>query len=631
MYILDRPYDTSAGMLRLKDSDARLDRLEQRHTHEDTPDFKYPFEFSKFTGTAFVLALTLVLAGISYIYQVNRGHGLALPVQNRFVRQLIENYIPTVIATLIEPVWVVLNRLLCLFQPFEELHKSNSLAERSVKLKYSSLPPQFVLFQAIRAKHFILSAVCAMALFANILAVAFSGLLSEGTIGVTRNAETFPVFDARLKERISNDTLLVNPFPFYYAMANFTSGTPMPQWTGNAAFHLPVSYGSQLNQSDQLILIDVPTLAARLDCNPVGHAHGSSWSFGRGSFENTSNQWTNLTVSLPSAGGDLLTCTTKDIHMGSDFLPWPCSSEQVMAVEMTVPLMTPENANSGAVPTYDDACQGLIIGVWARKSASAMCKENAFAMTDDQAMAMICKAQVTVQSANVTMTGDHYVLEDNGEGSPSVFSGSDKLIREVSRALWTTQGSENTGLYNGGTWHNDSFPSDWYSYVMNAIEPDTGLLDPSMPLLGFDKTALLFTQSYQKLFAIWLGMDHERFLSQASNDSIAISASIVRPEIRIVVSRPMAILSSTIIGLYIVVAIAVYTHRPGKFLPRMPLTMASDLALFAASKAVGEIDEDEKSAQLSGADRKKYGYGSFIGTDGRPHVGVERAPFVVAI
>jgi hypothetical protein len=59
--------------------------------------------------------------------------------------------------------------------------------------------------------------------------------------------------------------------------------------------------------------------------------------------------------------------------------------------------------------------------------------------------------------------------------------------------------------------------------------------------------------------------------------------------------------------------------------------MASDIALFAASQAVTEIDKNDKSGKNLSANRKRFGYGSFIGTDGRPHVGVERAPFVVSV
>jgi len=165
--------------------------------------------------------------------------------------------------------------------------------------------------------------------------------------------------------------------------------------------------------------------------------------------------------------------------------------------------------------------------------------------------------------------------------------------------------------------------------VMRMMNPDSGFLDPALPPPDFDIIADMFTRAYQKTFAIWLSLDHERLLSLApKSDNPDITATIRRPEIRIVVSQPMTILSSTILGLYIVVAVAVYARRPGKFLPRQPLTMASDIALFAASKAVREMETADMS-NCGPAKEEKFGYGSFIGVDGKPHVGVERVPFVI--
>jgi hypothetical protein len=624
---LEQPYDGNGGTLELQNSLVHTHRPERPRVKEDIPDFNYPIEFSLAAGSIFVLALLTVLVGTSYIYQANRTQGLPLPTQNRFVRQLLENYLPTVIATLIEPVWVVLNRLLCLLQPFEELHKREVSARRSINLKYSSLPPQLVLFKALSAKHFILSSVCTMALLANILAVAFSGLLDEDTLSVNRESSVTLRYDVRLKEHISNGTETGNPFPFYYTMANYTSGTPMPEWTSDSAFYLPVSHEAHLNQSDRLELINTPSLAANLDCNPIDHAHGSSWSFGPGSFANTPIESTNLTVSVLDNQGNLLVCATKPLFMGSDYRPWPCSSQQVMAFEVMAPLMTPKAAVPGAGPVDDDPCLGLYVGIWARKSAYEMCEEDAFVMSDEQAMAMVCKAKVVVQPANVTFSGDHYVLDARSEAYSHNFHGSDQLIKQVTQAMWVSLRTENYMIYQGGNWHNDSFPSDWHSYVMNLIDPNAGILDPTVPPPSFNITANLFTQSYQKLFAILMGMDHDRLLAKAAEDSPAIGAKVVRPEIRIVVSQPMVILSSTILGLYIIVAIAVYAHRPGRFLPRMPLTMASDIALFAASKAVAEQEEIKELGEC----RKRYRYGGFIGTDGRPHIGIERAPFVIAM
>ncbi|KAM0708080.1 hypothetical protein Q7P35_004729 [Cladosporium inversicolor] len=628
-YELEQPYDKLGGTLRLQGSSfADIDQSKRVRARDDTSDFDYPIEFSMVAGIMFVLALLATLAGTAYLYQANEDQGLALPTQNRFVRQLLENYIPTVVATLIEPVWVVLNRHLCLFQPFEELYKKESPARRSINLKYSSIPPQLVVLKALHARHFILSAVCTMALLANVLAVAFSGLLDEDTLSVGRGSTVLLNYEARLKEQISNGTESGNPFPFYYAMANFTSGTPMPQWTSDSGFYLPVSHEAHLNQSDRLELSNIPMLTTDTDCNPINHAHGSSWRFDRGSFANESSASANMTVSMLDDQGETLSCATKPLGMSGSSYPFPCDSQQVMALELMAHLVAPSAAGSGVGPVDDDACRGLWVGIWARKSASALCEENAFELSDEEVTAMVCRAKVVVQSANVTFSGDHYVLEEQDKGPSYDFEGSDTLIKEITEAMWLTPNRDYMQDQRG-TWHNDSFPSDWNSFVMNLMSPDSGMLDPTLPPPSFNLTAELFKKSYRKLFAILMGMDHERLLAEAAKDSPAFDTTILHPEIRIVVSKPMIVLSSTILGLYIIVAIAVYAHRPGKFLPRMPLTMASDIALFAASQAVTEIDENEKAGKDLSANRKMFGYGSFIGTDGRPHVGVERAPFVV--
>lgn len=631
-YVLEQPHFTQQGTLKLLNSPICTDNTRERRDKEDKPDFEYPVEFSMAAGLLFILVLLSALAATSSLFHASKGHGLALPTQDRFVRQVLENYIPTAIATLIEPVWVVLNRLHCLLQPFQALHGKTISARRSIRINYASKPPQFVLFKALGAKHFILSAICAMALLGNVLAVAFSGLLDEDTLIVAHQAYASSVYDARLKDHIANSTDYgnpANPFPFYSVMANFTSGTPMPLWTDDSAFYLPVSHEAQLNSSDQLQLSDASALAMDMQCGPIGEAHGSSWSFGRGSLANDAAIRTNVTVSLTNDQGQPLVCMSKLLFLMRDVYPWSCSSQQTFAVEYMSPLKAPEFLKEPGLSLNDDPCQGLLVGVWARKPASEMCDDEA-TFSEDDATVMICRTRVTVRPVNLTVTGDHLVLGATSEHPPVDFSGSQKLIKEASNAMWDWDYYSSSSRYQGGTWHNDSFPSDWHSYVMNLMDPDSVVLDPTLPPPDFDRTAALFTKSWQKLFAIWLGMNHERVLAESSEDSPAIEATILRPEIRIVVSRPMVVLSSTILGLYIIVAIAVYSKRPGKFLPRMPLTMASDIALFAASKAVAEIDEDERSKPELGADRKRFGYGSFIGTDGRPHVGVERAPFVVS-
>jgi hypothetical protein len=620
-FALERPLDSYGGTLKLEKSSLEADTLARHHIEDDKPDFQYPFEFSLVMGILFVLALALTLAGTSYLYQTSRADGLALPSQNRFIRQIIENYIPTIIATLIEPVWVVLNRLICMFQPLEELRSGNALARRSVDLKYASLPPQFSLFRALGARHLVLSAVCTMALLANVLAVAFSGLLDEETVAVAYRTNATSIYNTRLRTIIANDTQTGDPSAFYYSMANFTTGTPMPQWTDNSAFYLPASHVAQLNQSDQLQLQNIPALAASLQCDPVGHGHESSWNFSGASFAlaKSVSVDANVTVDTLDSHGEPLRCSAGS-SVSSDFYPWPCTSREIMAMEYMEPLSSITDVGDSEI----DPCRGLLLAVWARKPAFEMCGDGPYTLSGDEATIMVCKPKVTVQSVNVTLNGEHRVLEAVSGTVPEDFPGSPELIDQATHALW--QGSSNSV----GKWHNDSFPSDWHSYVMKMMNPGTGFLDPALPPPDFDLIADIFTRAYQKTFAIWLSLDHDRLLALASeNGESVISATIRRPEIRIVVSRPMIILSSTILGLYIIVAVAVYARRPGKFLPRMPLTMASDIALFAASKAVGETEAEDMWKHGLAKDEKRFGYGSFIGLDGKPHVGVEGVPFVI--
>jgi hypothetical protein len=511
-FALERPLDPYGGTLKLEKSSLEADTLARHHFADDKPDFQYPFEFSIVMGGVFVLAMAAALAGTSYLHQTSRANGLALPSQNRFIRQIIENYIPTIIATLIEPIWVVLNRLTCMFQPFEQLRTGNAPARQSVDVKYASLPPQFSLFRALGAKHFILSAVCTMALLANVLAVAFSGLVNEETLSVAHGANVTSVYDAQFKldiANITNPTNPTNPSPFYYAMANFASGTPMPQWADNSAFYLPSSHQAQLNQSDQLQLDDIPALAASLHCDPVGHSDGHSWNFTVASFA-LSETWSvraNVTVDISGKHRDPQRCSTNPL-VGGGFT-WPCSSQQPMAIEYLVPLSDAEASES-------DPCKGLLLAVWARVPASRLCGNTSYTLSDDETTAMLCKPRVTFQSTNVTLTGDHRVLRAESNAAPEDFLGSDELVKQATDALWRANRFElNDVLFNGGLWHNDSSPSDWHSYVMKMMNPDVRFLDPALPPPDFDLIVDIFTRAYQKTFAIWLGLDHERLLALA--------------------------------------------------------------------------------------------------------------------
>lgn len=108
----------------------------------------------------------------------------------------------------------------------------------------------------------------------------------------------------------------------------------------------------------------------------------------------------------------------------------------------------------------------------------------------------------------------------------------------------------------------------------------------------------------------------------------------VTTERRLFLSTPLFIISESILAIYIIVAITVYLRRPGRYLARMPTSMAAIISLFAASAAVQDMRQTSHLNKKDRADHLRslgslYGYGSYVGGgDGRVHIGIEKTPFV---
>jgi hypothetical protein len=139
------------------------------------------------------------------------------------------------------------------------------------------------------------------------------------------------------------------------------------------------------------------------------------------------------------------------------------------------------------------------------------------------------------------------------------------------------------------------------------------------------------------LFAIWLGINKDKLLVPHTDSStMVIEGQTHDAQIRIFLSKPLFVMAEIILGIYVLAAICIYLWRPGKFLPRMPTSIAAVIALFAASEAV----EDMRGTALFTRRQRRqhlenigamYGYGTFVGADGLPHEGIEKEPLVTAV
>lgn len=183
-------------------------------------------------------------------------------------------------------------------------------------------------------------------------------------------------------------------------------------------------------------------------------------------------------------------------------------------------------------------------------------------------------------------------------------------------------------------WHNDTFSTDFFSYFVRQAANSTGFLDPKQAVPVWEDIKDPLQKAYASLFAIWLGTNKERLLVPRSDtDFQLIKGWRVVEEERIFLSTALFSIALGILCTYALVIGIIYLRRPGEYLARLPTSLASIIALFASSTAVQEMGcvsglQKKARAEHFAKLNNRYGYGSYVGTDGRVHIGIEKAPFV---
>jgi hypothetical protein len=561
-----------------------------------------------------------------------------LPSSNTIVQNLLENYIPTAIATLIEPAWILINRLLCMLQPLEELQSCNAKANKSIDTDYSSLPPQLVIFQALKAKHFVLAAVCAMALLANLLAVAFSGIFNQASITIQHAATFQPPYEFRFAP-INGSVGPVGAYmlgynasgafqggdgsdQFLIAESNYTQNTSLPAWTDDKMFYLPLfaenSQDTPLNASS----LEAKTRAfgASLDCEQL--------NLGKGFEARFEEQNIVINVSISTSSGNAR-CS----------MPYERPSKICMDEPSAIEVATTLEPRQNATKVENDLCMGAIVLGWMRISEGVCSRPGGLSVTTENSLFIVCRPRLIEGNSTIRVNVNGQLqapAQDLSTASSIRNNSSDRfstrpidLIGQSNRFLFPS------GIVAGGGFHNDSLASDFINHFIKRETNSSRVLDPSQPVPRLDDVLKPLQRAYSKLFAIWLGRNkQDLFLPIANNEVAPITGIKLEPERRLFLSTAMFIISEAILCTYVVVAIWVYARRPGQYLARMPTSIASVIALFAASMAVHDmrgtsyLDKKGRAQHLERVD-SRYGFGSFVGSDGRVHVGIEKVPLVV--
>jgi hypothetical protein len=248
------------------------------------------------------------------------------------------------------------------------------------------------------------------------------------------------------------------------------------------------------------------------------------------------------------------------------------------------------------------------------------------------------KVQIGLREVTVDSRGNvesSALLNSTIGGQEQLFKpNATSLVESVHRVLDPYNAVAKWYLTNP-SWHNDSYPSDFFNYLMAHTINSTTFLDSDLSPPSFEEAAPLLDMLYSKLFAIILANNINKVM-RPSEDTKIIAGVSMRAETRIFVQEQMLIVAVVILVVFMLVTIALYIRQPWRILPRMPTTLASQMAFFAASHALrdlaetSDMSEKERNSYLEWS-RQRHGFGKFVGTDGKSHIGIEREPLVQAL
>ncbi|KAH7246197.1 hypothetical protein BKA59DRAFT_528039 [Fusarium tricinctum] len=566
-----------------------------------------PLVLQRWVGVLFVAALIGAMIFLSYLKdQEARLNGLIRPSDDFEVLQILENYIPTIFATLIEPLWVLLNRLLCVLQPFKDLWEGKSKTSNSIDTTYTSIPPQLVFWRAIKCRHFVLMGVCTMALLANILAVGLGSLFNENIMTASYPEEMSPVFAPRFDNQSVHDLgtsileLVVTTSQYedhmYVAMANMTSGTSLPPWISQEYhFQRHVLRNSDRNKTGNTFTVRTRGYGANANCTTVP-------AFNLPIYPPVLRGWRGSDMNLSK-------CATIDdviSHIGPDMRQSMYNrSRGVSAVEY---LASVENKFGTT------RCGATLPLGWGRSRKAEDVNGTM------EASFLICKPVFETAMFNVTIDHVGHVLSyertsdlENTLDRDSTENHTDIIFHAVN-----TQFDQSPG------WHNDTTSRDWMNHFLMVRRGSRAIIDPHKPLPDPDELKSDVNHIYRQTYAIMLGLNEQIFQSGENEGSVTATRHV--RETRIFMEQASFIITMAILAINTLVAIVFYVRAVAFVLPRMPTTLGAIIAYVAPSRFV-----TSSHREAPGHSNRTLSFGRYIGSDGNVHIGIEADPHVVPI
>ena len=568
--------------------------------------------------------------------------GLVRPSSDPLVLSILENLVPTAFATINEPFWILLNRLLCVLQPFTDLRNGKAKPDTTVDARYTSIPPQLAVWRALRSGHFLLATVCVMAISMNVLAVALSGVFNESLRDTKLPTSSTTIYSPALNgipDIIKSTTSLISITyydHFYATLANLRGNASLPPWVDDSFFYLPFNLPNSGQPSEKQLSIDGYSALTRgfgvdLSCEQI-FQEGSNDTLVFRPINNGSR--TELAMTHKLANGGNVTCIPTFGSKGVDDRgqlraeQWT-NGTYTSAFELVAPLEL-YNGTGSSLPD-DGYCGSIIIAGWARLGPPNSVATQARTSNDGtdgrtlETAFMRCQSILRTAVFNVTVDSTERIVASKRKSEFDTDLSPYGTEDAITSLIAQTSSLMDPGSAFANRWHNDTIAIDWFNSLLKIKLNSSYLVDPAMPVPDIPTTIPHFTDIYQRLAAVIFSFDTKLFEKSPANSSIPVI--IHTKETRIFMTPTMFYIAVSILALQLFALAAYYAKRPQRFLPRLPLTIASIIAYVSASQA----SQDYSDRSNGKSPETRYGYGRFKGMDGRTHVGIEKEPLVVPL
>ncbi|KAK6331589.1 hypothetical protein TWF718_002138 [Orbilia javanica] len=622
--------------------------------HANLKEETIPFHLRLKVGALFFIAHIAIIAFLISLFIQSRSSGLPLLSDDPFTVNLIWAFIPTLIATGLEPIWASINRDISVLQPFYNLLKRNVSAKRSLSLKYQTIPAVLIT-RSLVAHDFLLSVVSLMTVFVSLLAVTLPGIFFENIRAVESSMDFQPQV---VKPMIPGDFYFWDYTPrrvanflnaFAAARANITEHISLPPWSTSEHMFLPVNLAPEVNSTIDFDFYRTTTLGfgGSMECRQVlNNTNGEYIYF------NPSNGTTTAFFKIPNAYqgnfSDMLPCeasfgykpqapTEASPDRYSAIVgrwPFPALYNQAELYQDTseddtklVHISTQRRAYSWEIERQKIIRKGLCLNIipvsWSRRLYSR--GANGYIMNGQpEQTLLVCQPKVT--AANFSIEVDrrggirsYRQLGNSSEIDEFLKPGFSKVqfnkyLSSISRPLMLVP---------------ETRAQDWEGLLMTRIAK-TGVdyFDP----INLGKLA---SETFAFSFSIFAAQNKdELFLDgDTGQNNEYTSGSVFRYEKRVTMSLPLTIISLAILGLFCGTLVLVYVFRRKRYLPRQPTSLASMIAYCQDSTLLDDLVDTWGMSTVRRQEILErlghtYGFGWYKGRDGTRRLGIDKEPLL---